>query len=145
MSIWLRKLSLAQINELGKGTMVSHIGIEVTEIGDDYLRGRMPVDHRTCQPYGILHGGASVVLAESLASIGAHFTVDAERFQCVGLEINANHVRAVSEGFVAGTSRPVHLGRRTQVWETRIVDGSDRLACISRITMAIIDRIDNNK
>lgn len=142
MSIWFQDYSIEQINALSKDTLASCIGIEVTEIGDDFLRGRMPVDQRTRQPHGILHGGASVALAETLASVGASLTMDWTRFRCVGLEINANHVRAVSEGFVIGTARAVHLGRRTHVWEIRIVDERDKLVCISRITMAILDRSD---
>ncbi len=138
--IWFKEFTLEQVNGLGRDTMISHVGIEVTEIGDDYLRGRMPVDQRTRQPYGILHGGASVVLSETLASVGAQFVLDWENTRCVGLEINANHVRSVSEGYVLGTTRPVHLGRRTQIWETRITDERDRLTCISRITMAVLDR-----
>ena len=139
-SIWFKDFTLAQVNDIARNTMISHVGIEVTEIGDDYLRGRMPVDHRTRQPFGILHGGASVVLAETLASIGCQFTIDWTRLRAVGLEINANHIRPVSDGFVVGTARAVHLGRRTQVWEIRITDTRDKLSCISRITMAVIER-----
>lgn len=140
MSIWFQELSLDQVNALSKGTMIDHIGIELIELGDDFIRGRMPVDARTCQPHGILHGGASVALAETLASIGCQFTVDWERFHVVGLEINANHVRGVREGFVVGTACAVHLGRRTQVWEIRITDSRDKLVCISRITLAVLER-----
>ncbi len=140
MSIWFKEFTLAQVNDIGSNTMISHVGIEVIEIGDDYLRGRMPVDHRTRQPFGILHGGASVVLAETLASIGCQFSIDWTKMRAVGLEINANHIRAVSDGFVTGTARPVHLGRRTQVWEIRITDSREKLSCISRITMAITER-----
>lgn len=140
MSIWHREISLAQINALGRDNMVGYVGIEMIGIGDDFLRGRMPVDHRTRQPFGILHGGASVVLAETLASVGCQFTVDWERYRAVGLEINANHIRAVSSGFVTGHARPSHLGRRTQVWEVRLTDERDKLTCISRVTMAIIER-----
>jgi 1,4-dihydroxy-2-naphthoyl-CoA hydrolase len=143
MSIWARDFTIEQINRQTQGCMVSHVGIEVTEIGDDFLRGRMPVDQRTKQPFGILHGGASVVLAETLASIGCQFTIDWERYRAVGLEINANHIRGVGGGFVTGSSRAVHLGRRTQVWETHIRDERDKLVCMSRITMAVIERVDN--
>ena len=143
MSIWARDFTIEQINTQTQGCMVSHVGIEVTEIGDDFLRGRMPVDDRTRQPFGILHGGASVVLAETLASIGCQFTIDWDHHRAVGLEINANHIRGASEGFVTGTSRAVHLGRRTQVWETHILDEREKLVCISRITMAVIERVDN--
>ncbi len=142
MSIWFQDCSIEQIAALSKDTLANCIGIEVTEIGDDYLRGRMPVDQRTRQPHGILHGGASVALAETLASVGSQLTVDWKRYRSVGLEINANHVRAVSDGFVIGTARALHLGRRTQVWEIRIVDERDKLVCISRITVAILDQSD---
>ena len=138
--IWFRDVSLEQLAKVGKGTMVEHVGIEVVEVGDDFLRGRMPVDHRTRQPFGILHGGASVVLAETLASIGCQFTIDWERYRAVGLEINANHIRAVPQGHVTGTARPFHLGRRTQVWEIQLHDDRGKLSCVSRITMAIIER-----
>lgn len=142
-NIWFRDVSLEQLAKVGKGTMVEHVGIELTEVGDDFLRGRMPVDHRTRQPYGILHGGASVVLAETLASIGCQFTIDWQRYRAVGLEINANHIRAVPGGYVEGTARPLHLGRRTQVWEIRITEEHGKLSCVSRITMAIIEREDH--
>jgi 1,4-dihydroxy-2-naphthoyl-CoA hydrolase len=137
MSISFRPYTL---DELKLGGLAKYIGIELTEIGPDFLRGRMPVDENTRQPYGILHGGASVALAETLGSYGAGLVIDNTRYQCVGQEINANHVRAVSEGYVIGTARPVHLGRRSHVWEIRIVDERDRLVCISRITMYIIER-----
>lgn len=138
--IWFRDVSLEQLAKVGKGTMIEHVGIEVVEVGDDFLRGRMPVDHRTRQPFGILHGGASVVLAETLASIGCQFTIDWERYRAVGLEINANHIRSVPGGYVTGTARPFHLGRRTQVWEIQLQDERGKLSCVSRITMAIIER-----
>ena len=137
MSIWFRPYTL---QELQLGGLAKYIGIELTEIGADFLRGRMPVNENTRQPYGILHGGASVALAETLGSYGAGLVIDSARYQCVGQEINANHVRAVSQGYVIGTARPVHLGRRSHVWEIRIVDERDRLVCISRITMYIIER-----
>jgi 1,4-dihydroxy-2-naphthoyl-CoA hydrolase len=137
MSIWFRPYTLA---ELQLGGLAKYIGIELTEIGADFLRGRMPVNENTRQPYGILHGGASVALAETLGSYGAGLVIDSARYQCVGQEINANHVRAVSDGYVIGTARPAHLGRRSHVWEIRIVDERDRLVCISRITMYIVER-----
>jgi 1,4-dihydroxy-2-naphthoyl-CoA hydrolase len=118
----------------------NHLGIEFTEIGADYLRARMPVDARTHQPYGILHGGASVALAETVGSMAAAFVVDRTVQRVVGQEINANHIRAVSEGYVIGTARPVHLGRRSHVWEIRITDEQERLVCISRLTMFVLDR-----
>ncbi len=117
--------------------MPTHLGIEFIELGDDYVKARMPVDERTKQPFGILHGGASVALAETLGSTGAGLVVDRSKYRCVGQEINANHVRAVSSGWVIGTARPLHLGRRSHVWEIRITDEQDRLVCISRITMSV--------
>ena len=137
--IWHFLPTLAQLNQ-SSNTMVSHIGIEFTEIGDDYVRARMPVDRRTHQPYGLLHGGASVTLAETLGSIGAALCVDADRFQVVGLEINANHVRGVREGWVTGTARPLHRGRTTQLWEIKITDDAGKLVCVSRITMAVLEK-----
>lgn len=124
---------------MGKGCLVEHLGIEFTEVGDDYLRAKMPVDARTHQPFGLLHGGASVVLAETLGSTAATCCIDMEQQRAVGLEINANHTRAVREGHVIGTVRPIHRGRKTHVWEIHIHDEQDRLICISRITMALID------
>jgi 1,4-dihydroxy-2-naphthoyl-CoA hydrolase len=136
--IWHRPYTLEDIR-FKVDCLPNHIGIEFTEIGPDYLRARMPVDGRTKQPFGILHGGASVALAETLGSIGATLVVDRAKQRCVGQEINANHIRAMSEGFVIGTARPVHLGRRSHVWEIRITDEQERLVCISRITMFIVD------
>ena len=138
-SIWFNQPTLAQLNQTGD-CMVGHLGIEFTEIGNDYVRARMPVDARTHQPYGLLHGGASVTLAETLGSTGAMMSVDAALQYAVGLEINANHVRAVKAGWVTGTARPLHRGKTTQIWEIRIVDDSDKLVCISRITVAVLDR-----
>lgn len=131
--------TLAQINEFAKNSMVGHLDIEVTEIGEDFIRAKMPVDHRTKQPLGLLHGGASVVLAETLGSFGATLTVDSEKQYCVGLEINANHIKSAKSGFVEGIAKPVHLGRKTQVWEIKITNEANQLVCISRITMAIMD------
>jgi 1,4-dihydroxy-2-naphthoyl-CoA hydrolase len=120
--------------------LAQHLGIEFTEFGDDFLRGRMPVDTHTRQPFGILHGGASVALAETLGSIAAGLVVDPDKYVVVGQEINANHVRAIRDGFVIGTARPLHLGRRSHVWEIRIADEQDRLVCISRITMFVMEK-----
>jgi 1,4-dihydroxy-2-naphthoyl-CoA hydrolase len=120
--------------------MVEHIGIEFTEIGADFIRGTMPVDGRTRQPYGLLHGGASVALAETLGSTGATMCVDTGEYQCVGQEINANHVRAARAGLVTGTARPAHLGGRTQVWVIDIVNEAGKLVCTSRLTVAVIRR-----
>jgi 1,4-dihydroxy-2-naphthoyl-CoA hydrolase len=142
MAIWYDPtITPDQINPLGKNTLGEHIGIEITEIGEDFLRGRMPVDNRTRQPYGLLHGGASVALAETLGSLGSAFVVDRSKYDCVGLEINANHVRGVREGFVIGTATPVHLGKTTHVWDIRIHDEREKLVCISRLTVAIIKKI----
>lgn len=137
--IWFRPYTIEQVRFFGH-SLPQHLGIEFTELGPDFIRARMPVDNRTRQPYGILHGGASVALAETLGSTGAGLAVDPDKFQVVGQEINANHVRAVSEGFVIGTARPLHLGRRSHVWEIRIADEQERLVCISRITMFVIEK-----
>ena len=118
--------------------MGEHIGIEWMSVGEDSISARMPVDNRTCQPYGLLHGGASVALAETIGSVAAAMVVDSSKFNCVGLEINANHVRGVRNGFVTGTAKPLHIGGTTQVWEIRIVNEKDQLVCISRITIAVL-------
>jgi uncharacterized protein (TIGR00369 family) len=128
------------LNSSRPGTMVEHLGIEFTEIGDDFIRGTMPVDGRTRQPYGLLHGGASVALAETLGSTGATLCVDTKEYQCVGQEINANHLRPARSGLVTGTARAVHLGGRTQVWVIDIVNESGKLVCTSRLTVAVIHR-----
>jgi 1,4-dihydroxy-2-naphthoyl-CoA hydrolase len=128
------------LNAYQQQTLVSHLGIRYTEVGDDFLSASMPVDARTKQPAGILHGGASVALAETLGSTGANLVVDREKKLCVGLEINANHIRAMREGEVRGTARPLHIGGTTQVWEIKISDEQERLVCVSRITMAVLDR-----
>ncbi|RYU77768.1 hotdog fold thioesterase [Hymenobacter persicinus] len=131
---------LAQINAWCRNTLGEHLGIEITEVGDKLLVGRMPVDHRTHQPMGLLHGGASVALAETLGSIGAALQVDLRKKACVGLEINANHLKGVRSGYVTGRATAIHVGRTTQVWEIRITDeATGALVCISRITMAVID------
>jgi|SRR5690554_3721659 len=136
-SIFRQCLDLASLNALSRGTAIEALGIEFTEIGDDRLVATMPVDARTVQPYGLLHGGASVLLAETLGSSAGNMCV-AEDEVCVGIEINANHVRGVREGRVTGTARALHLGRSTQVWEIRIEDSRGRLACISRLTLAVV-------
>ncbi|GAB2661718.1 hotdog fold thioesterase [Flavihumibacter cheonanensis] len=136
--IWFKpELRLADLLPLGQGTMGEHLGIEWMELGEDFIKARMPVDHRTKQPYGLLHGGASVALAETLGSVGAALSVDPSRYIAVGMEINANHIRSVRDGFVVGTTRPVHRGSTTQVWEIRIEDERGKLVCISRLTVAI--------
>ncbi len=140
MTIWRSLRSLEELNSGSAGTMLEHLGIEFTEISDDFIRGTMPVDGRTRQPYGVLHGGASVALAETLGSTGATMCVDATQYQCVGQEINANHVRPVHAGLVTGTARPVHLGGRTHVWVIEIANEAGKLVCTSRLTMAVIRR-----
>ncbi len=140
MAIWFDGFPLESARERSLETLVDHLGIELVEAGDDYLSARMPVDRRTRQPAGVLHGGASVVLAETLASWAATYCVDRSKNHCVGLEINANHVRPVAEGWVTGTARPVHLGRSTQIWEVRITDDANgKLVCVSRVTMAVLN------
>jgi 1,4-dihydroxy-2-naphthoyl-CoA hydrolase len=139
--IWHNKdLTLEQIIPLGKATMSEYLGIEFMELGKDFVKGRMPVDHRTKQPYGLMHGGASCTLAETLGSIGAALVVDHTQFNCVGLEINANHIRSATEGYVTGIASPIHIGSSTQVWEIKIYDNSEKLVCISRLTVAVIRR-----
>ncbi len=133
-------IKLEELSQFGKNSMQEHLGIEFLEFGSDYIKAKMPVDHRTKQPFGILHGGASVALAETLGSLASTATLDLNKKVCVGLEINANHIRSVSDGFVYGIARPFHIGSSTQVWEIKITDDQDRLVCVSRITMIIIDR-----
>jgi len=137
MRIWKQDISLAALQATGADTAVSHLGIEFTEVGDDYLVARVPVNRQTCQPYGLLHGGVSVVLAETLGSCGAAFSVPLGT-RVVGLEVNANHLRGVQEGWVTATARPVHLGRTTQVWQIELRDDQGRLSCTSRLTMAVL-------
>ena len=133
-------ITLDAIHSLSKNTISQHLGIEFTEVGADYLVARMPVDTRTHQPFGILHGGASVVLAETLGSIASYLCLkDPEKQRAVGLEINANHIRSVKEGFVYGKVTPIHIGRSTQIWDIKITNEENKLVCISRLTVAIID------
>jgi 1,4-dihydroxy-2-naphthoyl-CoA hydrolase len=140
MGIFKTTRSIESLNKWSLNTMVAQIGIEFTAIGEDFLEARMPVDHRTHQPLGLLHGGASVTLAETLGSMAATLCVDETRQFCVGLEINANHIRSMKDGFVKGVAKPVHIGKKTQVWEIRISTVDDELVCISRITMAVLDK-----
>lgn len=140
MSIWHRPPDTGILNGYSANTLGQALGIRFTGTGDDWLQATMPVDERTRQPFGLLHGGASVALAETLASVGANAVLDTSKQLAVGLEINANHVRPVRAGKVTGTARPLHLGSRTQVWQVEIRDGEDRLACVSRVTMAVDDR-----
>ncbi|MBU6469689.1 MAG: hotdog fold thioesterase [Gammaproteobacteria bacterium] len=140
MSIWLNPITVDDLNKYQQQSLVTHLGIRYTEVGEDYLKATMPVDARTKQPAGILHGGASATLAETLGSTGANLVVDRSKTLCVGLELNCNHIRAMREGQVTGTARPLHIGKSTQVWEIRITDDQERLVCVSRITMAVLDR-----
>lgn len=140
MSVFKPGISLEDLNKLSSNTMVSYLGIEFTELGPDYITAKMPVDHRTHQPLGLLHGGASVTLAETLGSVAATCCVDRTTQYCVGLEINANHVKSAGSGYVYGTTQPIHIGKRTHVWEIKIVNEEAELVCISRITMAVIDK-----
>lgn len=141
MSVWFTEISVDNLNEINSETMAQLIGIEYTEIGDDYIKARMPIDGRTSQPMGILHGGASLTLAETLGSVSGYLCVDPAKNFCVGMEINANHIRPVSEGYVYGVSKPIHLGKSSQVWEIRITDDGGKLVCISRITLAVLPHI----
>jgi len=137
--IWFNdKISLDDLLTIGKGTMGEFIGIEFTELGENYLRATMPVDQRTKQPYGLLHGGASCVLAETIGSVASALVIDQEKFICMGLEINANHLRSAKSGFVTATASPFHLGSGTHVWDIRIFDDQDKLICVSRLTVAIL-------
>lgn len=138
MPIWKQDTDLTRLNSWSANTLMEALGIRITAVGDDWLQGTMPVDRRTHQPYGLLHGGASVALAETLGSTAAMLTLDASKERAVGLDINANHVRGVLSGTVTGTARPLHTGRSTQVWEIRIEDEAGKLVCISRLTMAVV-------
>ena len=140
MSIWHNEITLDSLNDSFPNGAASHMGIEYTDCGEDYIIARMPVDDRTRQTYGILHGGASCLLAETVGSHASSLCIDMDRKYCVGLEINANHIRSVTEGYVYGTGKPIHLGRSTHVWEIIIRDEQDRTVCISRLTLMIKTR-----
>lgn len=140
MRIFRKDITPDAINKLSSGTLAGQIGIVFTTIGDDYLEAEMPVDNRTRQPFGLLHGGASVALAETLGSVAATCCVNPATHFCVGLEINANHLKGVRDGKVKGITRPIHIGKKTQVWEIRIVNQENELVCISRITMAVLEK-----
>ena len=133
-------ITLEALNQMGKSTLLEHLAIEFTAIGENSITARMPVDSRTHQPYGLLHGGASVALAETLGSVAAYCTLNTEKEFAVGLDINANHLRSVRSGYVSGTTTPIHIGKSTQVWEIRITSEEGALVCISRITMAILEK-----
>ncbi len=137
MRIWQQPISVAALTALSVNSAVSHLGIEFLKVGDDFITARVPVDERTRQPFGLLHGGVSVVLAETLGSCGANFACPVG-YQAVGLDINANHLRGVKSGWVTGTARAVHIGRTTQVWQIDMCNDAQELSCVSRITMAVL-------
>lgn len=141
MNIWFKKdISLDQFNYWGKNTLGDYIGIKFVEIGDNFLKATMPVDHRTQQPYGLLHGGANAVLAETLGSVGSALIIDTNKNICVGLEINANHIHGVKSGWVTGIATPIHIGTSTHVWDIKIYDENEKLICVSRLTVAILNK-----
>ena len=133
-------MTVEMLNKMNQNSMGGHLGIEFTEVGKDFIKAKMPVDHRTLQPFGLLHGGASAVLAETLGSVGATSVVDMESYFCVGLEINTNHIKGVKAGSVIGTARPVHIGNKTQVWEIKIADEQEELVSISRLTLMVLKK-----
>jgi 1,4-dihydroxy-2-naphthoyl-CoA hydrolase len=136
--IWYKTFTPAMLNDRPKNHIGALLGIEFTEIGDDFICATMPVDERTHQPAGILHGGASVVLAETLGSIASYMCIDPEKYYAVGLEVNANHIRPVSAGFVKGICKPIHIGGKTQIWEIKMYNDKGKMNCISRLTVAIL-------
>ena len=137
-SIWYRTPDPALIDAMSKGTIDEHLGIKITQVGDDYLSGTMPADKRTFQPYGIVHGGANVVLAETLGSIAGAHVIDTNSLLCLGQEVSATHLRPVSSGMVTGTARPIHLGKRSHVWEIRLENDQGKLSCIAKLILAIV-------
>ena len=139
MSIWFKKnITLDELNALNTNTMAEFLEMNWEEIGTNYLRLSMPVSNKNKQPYGFLHGGASCVLAETIGSVASAIVIDREKFYCVGIEINANHVRSVTEGKVTAKCEPLHLGKTTHVWDIKIYDEGDKMFCVSRLTVAII-------
>lgn len=140
MSLFDPRYSIESLNKMNKGTLAEQLGIEFVEVGPNFITAKMPVDHRTRQPLGLLHGGASVALAETLGSVAAYGTLDMSKQHCVGLEINANHIKSAKDGMVIGTATPVHMGKRTQIWQIDIKNEAQELVCVSRITMMILDR-----
>jgi 1,4-dihydroxy-2-naphthoyl-CoA hydrolase len=140
MGIFKEGVTPDALNKWSRNTLSEQLGIEFTAVGEDFLEARMPVDKRTHQPMGLLHGGASVSLAETMGSVAATLCVDQSKFFCVGLEINANHLKGVREGFVTGVTKPIHIGKKTQVWEIKITSEQNELVCISRITMAVLEK-----
>ncbi|KTC69385.1 esterase [Legionella birminghamensis] len=140
MAIWFKEVTLDDLNRFGKNSMSEFLGIQFIEIGDNFLKASMPVTERTKQPFGLLHGGANVVLAETIASTAANGVIDSKKFYCVGLEINANHLRAVTKGIVTAKASPIHIGRTTQVWEVDIFNEEGKKTCVSRMTAAVVGR-----
>ena len=140
-AIWHQTPDPDYLNQhMATGTIAEHLGILMTEVGDDFITGTMPADARTFQPYGVVHGGANVVLAETLGSTGGGYVIDQSRFMCLGQDVSATHLRPVSSGLVTGTARPVHLGKRSHVWQMELFDDAGRLSCISKLILAIIER-----
>ena len=135
-----KNIKVSHLQEISKNTMVEHLGIEFLELGKNFISAKMPVDHRTHQPMGLLHGGASIVLAETLGSVASSILVDMNKYHCVGLEINANHIKSARNGFVTGKATPIHLGKKTHVWDIKITNGNDELVCVSRLTVAVIEK-----
>jgi 1,4-dihydroxy-2-naphthoyl-CoA hydrolase len=139
MAIWkIQTIDIASLESQRKGTMMEHLGIEVKEIGEDFIKATMPVDHRTTQPMGLVHGGAYVALAETIGSIAANLCLDNTKEYALGLDINSNHLRSIREGYVTGIARPIHIGGKTQVWEIKAYDDKERLLNISRLTMMVL-------
>ena len=135
-----KNIRIPNLQKLSLNTMVDHLGIEFLELGEDYILAKMPVDHRTHQPMGLLHGGASVALAETLGSVASTLIVDREKYYCVGLEINANHIKSARNGYVVGKASPIHIGKKTHVWEIKITNNNNDLVCVSRLTVAVIKK-----
>lgn len=141
MSIWFKKnVKLADLAPFNEGTMADHLGMEWAEIGDNFIKIKMPVDERTKQPYGLLHGGASCALAETVGSVASYLVIDSSKYSSVGLEINANHIRSVRQGYVTAIASPLHLGANTHVWDVKIYDELEKLICICRLTVAILNK-----
>lgn len=140
MDIWFKPFDLATVNDMCKNTLIEHLGIEFIEIGPNYLQAKMPVDQRTHQPVGIMHGGASCVLAETLGSVAANFCLDSEKYYSVGLDISTNHIQSIRSGKVIGAAKPIHLGKTTQIWEINIVNAQQKLISVTRLTMIVLPK-----
>lgn len=138
--IWVTPIHIDELNQRGKNTLSDHLGIEFTEVGDDFLKAKMPIDPKTVQPLGIMHGGASSALAETVASAAGNYCLDLKRYIAVGLELNINHLRPVRKGFVIAIAKPFHLGKKTQVWEIKIYDVEEKLVSISRLTLCVVEK-----